>query len=236
SHHNQIGLFVEPDIDSNFRAIDSTNFTFTNMYVPDIIDPNNNTNIESFLKDIFFDYIFEKQNYDGSYSDIAGLGNMFSTYIAIETLKKVNISYLERKVQLGETENIANYLISSLNGGGWGFKFNQLLNDSDIISTFCAISLANNIEKSSILTNQKIEEFINSTWVPVIGSYRLSNNTLIATPETTFYGVRAFLGMNMSYSLAELLIIGGYLGTGYNLIDGGYINPETGMSDIQTTY
>jgi len=27
SHHNQMGLFVEPDIDSNYRAIDSTNFT-----------------------------------------------------------------------------------------------------------------------------------------------------------------------------------------------------------------
>jgi ABC-type multidrug transport system ATPase subunit/prenyltransferase beta subunit len=164
------------------------------------------------------------------------IGKLFSTYMAIETLKIGNKSYLERRVQLGETDNVASYLQSSLNGGGWGFKFNQLLNDSDIISTFCAISSAYNIAESSILTNQKIEEFINSTWLPVIGSYRLSNNSLIATPETTFYGVRAFLGMNMSYSLAELLNIGGYLGAGYNPIDGGYRNPETGMSDVQTTY
>ncbi|GAH06000.1 unnamed protein product, partial [marine sediment metagenome] len=192
THHNQIGLFVEPDIDSNYRAIDSTNFTFTNINAPDLIDPNNNTNVEFFLKDIFFNYIFEKQNYDGSYSDIAGLGNMFSTYMAIETLKIANISYLERRVQLGETDNIANYLISSLNGGGWGFRDNQYLNDSDIISTFSAIELAYSISEIPIIINKKVGEFINSTWS--LGSYRLTNNSLIITPETTFYGVRAYLG------------------------------------------
>lgn len=225
---------MEPDIDSNYRAIDSTNFTFTNMYAPDLIDPNNNINIEFFLKDIFFDYIFEKQNYDGSYSDIAGLGNLFSTYMAIETLKIANISYFERKVQLGETDNIANYLLSSLNGGGWGFKFNQLLNDSDIISTFSAIELAYSISEIPIITNKKVGEFINSTWS--LGSYRLTNNSLIITPETTFYGVRAYLGMNMSYNIIDLGEILVYFSSLYNHLDGGYFNPETSSSDIQSTY
>jgi len=225
---------VEPDIDSNYRAIDSTNFTFTNMYAPDLIDPNNNTNIEFFLKDIFFDYIFEKQNYDGSYSDIAGLGNLFSTYMAIETLKIANISYFERKVQLGETDNIANYLLSSLNGGGWGFKFNQLLNDSDIISTFSAIELAYSISETSIITNKKVEDFINSTWL--LGSYSLTNNSLISTPESTFYGVRAYLGMNMTYNIFDLISIWTYFSTLYNPLNGGYLNPETSSSDIQSTY
>ncbi|MBY8987023.1 MAG: ATP-binding cassette domain-containing protein, partial [Candidatus Lokiarchaeota archaeon] len=137
-------------------------------------------------------------------------------------------------VLLGETENIANYLINSLNGGGWGFKFNQLLNDSDIISTFCAISTAYSIAETSILTNPKIGEFINSAWLN--GSYRLTNNTFIATPETTFYGVRAFLELNMSYSLLENLEIGLYFNSLRNPIDGGYFNPETGMTDVQSTY
>ncbi len=234
THHNQIGLFVEPEIDSNYRAIDSTNFTFTNIYAPDLIDPNNNTNVQFFLKDIFFNYIFEKQNYDGSYSDIAGLGNLFSTYMAIETLKIANISYLERKVQLGETDNIAKYLLSSLNGGGWGFKFNQFLNDSDIISTFSAIKLSYSISEMSSITNKKVGEFINSTWLG--GSYRLTNNSLISTPEATFYGVRAYLRMNMTYSIFDLTSIWAYFGSLYNSFDGGYTNPETGMSDVQTTY
>ena len=234
THHNDIGLFVEPDIDSNYRAIDSINYSDSSIYAPELLNPNNNSNLEFFFRDFFFDYIFEKQNIDGSYSDIAGFGNMFSTYEAIETLKIMNRSYLERKILLGETENIADYLVNSLNGGGWGFKFNQLLNDSDIISTFCAISSAYSIAESSILTNQKIGEFINSTWLG--GSYRLTNDTLIATPETTFYGVRAFLGMNMSYSPFERSIIAAYLSSWYNPFDGGYLNPETGMSDVQTTY
>jgi len=101
THHNDKGLFVEPDIDSNFRAIDSINFTFSSINALELIDPNYNLNIESFYRNFFFDYIFEKQNNDGSYSDIAGFGNMFSTYEAIETLEITNKSYLERKINLG---------------------------------------------------------------------------------------------------------------------------------------
>jgi len=154
--------------------------------------------------------------------------------MAIETLKIANISYLERKIQLGETDNVANYILSSFNDGGWGFKFNQFLNDSDIISTFSGINLAKSIAKSSILTNQKIKEFINSTWLG--GSYALTNNSLVATPETSYYGVRAFLGMNMSYSFFENAAIGLYFNFRHNSLDGGYTNPETGMTDIQSTY
>jgi len=190
--------------------------------------------LDYYFRDFFFDYIFEKQNIDGSYSNIAGFGNLFSTYEALETIRIINKSYLENKILLGETENIAEYLISSLGGGGWGFKFNQLLNDSDIISTFCAIYSAYNIRDGNILTGRKIEEFINSTWL--VGSYGLTNTTLIATPETTFYGVRAFLGMNMSYNPAEVFAINTYLGISYNPFDGGYRNPQTALSDIETTY
>jgi len=234
THHNDVGLFVEPNIDSNFRAIDSINFTFSSINAPELIDPNYNLNIESFYRDFFFDYIFEKQNIDGSYSDIAGFGNMFSTYEAIETLEITNKSYLERKINLGETSNIANYLSTSLNEGGWGFKANQFLNDSDIISTFCAIELAYSLSESSLLLNQNIEEFIDSTWF--LGSYRLTNDSLDSNPETTFYGIRAFLGMNMSYNLIELIEIGFYFNLLFNTFDGGYINPETGISDIRSTY
>jgi ABC-2 type transport system ATP-binding protein len=234
THRNDIGLFVEPDIDSNFRAIDSINFTFSSINAPELIDPNYNLNIEFFSGNFFFDYIFEKQNIDGSYSDIAGFGNMFSTYEAIETLEIINKSYLERKINLGETSNIANYLVNSLNGGGWGFKAMPFLNDSDIISTFNAIEVSYSIAQSSILINQKIGEFINSTWFG--GSYRLANNSLIITPETTFYGIRAFLGMNMSYNFFENLSIGLFFNSLYNPFDGGYINPETGISDIRSTY
>ncbi len=233
THHNDAGLFVEPDIDSNFRAIDSINFTFSSINAPELINPNN-LSIESFYRNFFFDYIFEKQNIDGSYSDIAGFGNMFSTYEAIETLEITNKSYLERKINLGDTSNIANYLSTSLNEGGWGFKANQFLNDSDIISTFCAIELAYSLSESSLLLNQNIEEFINSTWLG--GSYRSTNDSLTSTPETTFYGVRAFLGMNMSYNFVELLLIEAYFNASYNPLDGGYINPDTGTTDVRSTY
>jgi len=234
THHNDVGLFVEPDIDSNFRAIDSINFTFSSINTPELINPNSNLNIESFYRNFFFDYIFEKQNIDGSYSDIAGFGNLISTYEAIETLEITNKSYLEHKINLGDTSNIANYISTSLNEGGWGFKANQYLNDSDIISTFCAIELAYSLSESSLLLNQNIEEFINSTWF--LGSYRLTNDSLVSNPETTFYGVKSFLGMNMSYNSIELLLIGAYFNASYNPFDGGYINTLTGTTDVQSTY
>ncbi|MFX0074339.1 MAG: ATP-binding cassette domain-containing protein [Candidatus Hermodarchaeota archaeon] len=227
-------MFVEPEIDTNFRAVDSINYTFSNIYIPELINPHNNPHLDFYFRNFFFDYIFEKQNIDGSYSDIAGFGNMFSTYEALETLNITNPSYLEEKILLGETSNIANYLLDSLNGGGWGFKLHQLVNYSDIISTFYAIKSAYNIREGSLLTNKRIEEFINSTWLG--GSYRLTNNSLIVTPETTYYGVRAFLGMNMSYNLAEVSAIGAYLGPLYNLFDGGYGKYLTAMSDIESTY
>ena len=126
THHNDIGLFVEPDIDSNYRAIDSINYSYSSIYAPELLNPNNNSNLEFFFRDFFFDYIFEKQNIDGSYSDIAGFGNMFSTYEAIETLKIMNRSYLERKILLGENQNLSFYLLTPQIGGGWFFKFTQL--------------------------------------------------------------------------------------------------------------
>jgi len=234
THHNDVGLFVEPDINSNFRASDSINFTFSSIHAPELINPNNNLNIESFFHNLFFDYIFEKQNIDGSYSDIAGFGNIFSTYEAIETIEIINKSYLEHKINLGETSNIASYLVKSLNGGGWGFKVMPFLNDSDIISTFCAIELAYSLSESSLLLNQNIEEFINSTWFG--GSYRLTNDSLVSNAETTFYGVRAFLGMNMSYNLVEQFDIGVYFNSLHNPFDGGYLNTLTGTTDVQSTY
>ncbi|GAJ23632.1 unnamed protein product, partial [marine sediment metagenome] len=123
----------------------------------------------------------------------------------------------ERKIQLSETDNIGNYLQSSLNDAGWGFRDNQYLNDSDIISTFSAIELAYSISEIPIIINKKVGEFINSTWS--LGSYRLTNNSLIITPETTFYGVRAYLGMNMSYNIIELGEILLYFSSLYNLLD-----------------
>ncbi len=49
THHNDIGLFVEPDIDSNFRAIDSINFTFSSINTPELINPNNNIKTKNLL-------------------------------------------------------------------------------------------------------------------------------------------------------------------------------------------
>jgi prenyltransferase beta subunit len=235
SHQNDLGLFVEPDIETNFRAIGSINFSLAEIISPDIINP-------CFLKELqirrekpyfFFDYLFEKQNSDGSYSDIGGLGNTETTYQAISTIYLANKTYLEEKIALNETQKIIEYLLTVLNGDGWGFKSISLLNTSDIISTFSAINTAYQLQSGNILLNSNITKFINSTWSG--SGYFLTNDTFVQTAETTYFGIQAFLGMNMSYSIFDKLALGTYFNSLYNL-DGGFSSTLGQSPDIQSTY
>ncbi len=237
THQNDHGLFIEPSLDSNFRAIDSINFSFASIFSSDLVNPNNisDEGVKTNKPNIFFDYIFEKQNTDGSYSDIGGLGNMISTHQAIKTLEIANRSYLNNKMQQGDTNNIINYLKNSLKEEGGGFMLISFLNESDIISTSCAIDLANILNGSNVLKNDNISKFINSTWVG--GGYKLSNEIMSPpTAETTYYGINAFLGMNMTYTTAELNATWFYFNSIYSIIDYGFSNILGGSSDVQSTY
>ncbi len=237
THQNDDGLFIEPTLDSNFRAIDSINFTFVSISSSELVNPNNisNQNVKTEKPNIFFDYIFEKQNIDGSYSDIGGFGNMISTYQAIKTLEIANQSYLQNKIQQNQTDNIINYINNSLNKEEGGFKLIPFLNITDLKSTSCAIYLANTLNGDFILRNENISKYINSTWL--VGSYKMTNDALsLATAESTYYGIQAFLGMNMTYTSAELSAIYIYLSSLYNVIDYGFSNILGGPSDVQSTY
>ncbi len=237
THQNDHGLFIEPSLDSNFRAIDSINFSFASISSSDLVNPNNisNEHVKANKPNIFFDYIFEKQNTDGSYSDIGGFGNMISTHQAIKSLEIASESYLNNKMQQGDTNNVINYLNNSLKEYGEGFMLIPFLNESDIISTSCAIDLANTLNGGIVLKNDNISKFINSTWV--VGSYKLSNEIMSSpTAETTYYGISAFLGMNMTYRASELLEILTFFNSLYSTIDYGFSNFIGEPSDVQSTY
>jgi len=235
SHQNDLGLFIEPDIETNFRAIDSINFSLAEGVFPALINPNKiiSIQIQNENPTFFFDYLFEKRNTDGSYSDIGGLGNTESTYYAIKTIFLANETYLQEKVLNNETSQIISYLESVLNGGGYGFKAISFINTSDIISTYCAIETAYQLQPNKILLNSNISKFINSTWSG--SGYSLLNNTWIQNPETTYFGIQAFLKMNMTYSIVEKVGLEGYFNSLYNL-DGGFASVPGGSSDILSTY
>jgi len=237
THQNDHGLFMEPSLEANYRAIDSINFTLLSILSSELVNPNNisNERVKANLPNIFFDYIFEKQNTDGSYSDIGGFGNMISTHQAIKTLEIANQSYLNNKIEQGETNKVIDYLNNSLKQEDGGFMLIPFLNESDIISTSCAIDLANTLNGENVIINDNISKFINSTWV--VGSYKLSkDNMSIPTAETTYYGIRAFLGMNMTYTNSELLEIWSYFNSLYSIVDGGFANIIGEPSDVQSTY
>ena len=215
THQNYAGLFIEPTIETNYRAIDSINYSYSSVVAPELINPINNIDpvVGPVLPNFFFDYIFEKQNYDGSYSDVGGFGNMISTYQAIKTLEISHLPYLYEKIIGSETLPIVYYLLRSLGGAGWGFRLFSFSEEPDIISTSSAIDLCYILFAYPILKIQNIKRFINSTWVA--GSYSYSNTSVYVTPETTYFGIKAFLAMNMTYQLSELVQISAYFNSLY---------------------
>ncbi|MFX1257363.1 MAG: prenyltransferase/squalene oxidase repeat-containing protein [Promethearchaeota archaeon] len=234
THQNpDSGLFIEPFIDCNYRAIDSINFSIASKSTTDLIDPTSNDHLKDDKEEFFFDYLFDKQNDDGSFSDIGELGNMFSTYEVIEIIDNLDSSFLNSKEKEDNIEDVIDYLEESLEINGWGFKLHELEPEADIISTFCAINLAKRFSASYIINNVNISKFINATWVD--GGYRYSLSTPAATPESTFYGIKAFLGMGMRYNVTQNNSIEIYFSSLYKS-DGGYSSSIGAVSDVRSTY
>ncbi|MHA1233336.1 MAG: hypothetical protein ACTSPQ_22155, partial [Candidatus Helarchaeota archaeon] len=59
-------------------------------------------------------YLIEKQNDDGSYSDIAGFGSIFSTFEVIETLDQIDKSFVDSYQNTERRIKIGDYLNNSL--------------------------------------------------------------------------------------------------------------------------
>ena len=132
---------------------------------------------------------------------------------------------------------IIEYVNNSMAENGSGFKSSGLSFMADIISTSNAIDLATNFSAVGTLNNQNISVFINNSR-GIDGGYR-SNPYSISTSdsESTFYGIKAFLGMNMTYLAIDLNPgFYGYFNTLYNQIDGGFAPLLGNSSDTQSTY
>ena len=147
SHQNpDSDLFIEPTIESTYRAIDSINFSNPILSSTNVINPRDNEHLSDDMRDFFFYYLFEKQNDNGSFSDIYGLGNMYSTYQVVETIDKLDNSFMRlanQEYDLNKIGLIIQYLGNSLAENGYGFKLNEYSPTPDILSTYCAIKLAN---------------------------------------------------------------------------------------------
>ncbi len=226
SHQNpDSGLFIEPNIDSNYRAIDSINFSSSVISSTDLINPRNNEHLSDNMEDFFLYYLFEKQNDNGSFSDINGLGNMFSTYEVIETIDKLDGSFINLHYKEDEVNKISliiQYLENSLEENGYGFKLNEYVPVPDIISTYCAIRLAKRFNAKYILNNENITKFVNLTLVDI-------------TPEFTYYRIQAYLELGLELNSTQKDAIYVYFLLFYSL-DGGYSIVAGGKSDVQSTF
>ncbi|MFX0138325.1 MAG: prenyltransferase/squalene oxidase repeat-containing protein, partial [Candidatus Hodarchaeota archaeon] len=219
SHQNpDSDLFIEPEIDANFRAIDSIDFSRLNPYLTDLIFPRSISYIKDY-DNFFFDYLFEKQNNNGSFSDIGGLGNMFSTYEVIKIIDLLNPTYFYSKSD--EIAKILTYIQNCLIENGWGFKYNEYAPVPDIISTYCAIHLANRFNAKYILNNPNITKYVSTT-------------TWAGEPiEQLYYRIKAFLELGEKFNQIQNDTIKTYLKFLKN-VDGGY--SSAGASNVQSTF
>ncbi|MFX1273765.1 MAG: ATP-binding cassette domain-containing protein [Promethearchaeota archaeon] len=239
SHKNPIsGLFIEPEIDINFHIIDAINWTDFNPTLFNLIDPRNNPYMEN--KPFFFlDYLFGKQNNDGSFSDIGYLGNMFSTYEVVQTINLLNDTFINPTQKQDEIDKMIQFVNNSLDNdpvyeNSSGFKLNSFSMSPDIISTSNAIALINNFSVPGILNNENISTYINSS--RVAGGYSLDSLTFTPDPESTYYGIEAFLNMNMTYNSGDLITSWGYFSSLYNNETGGFSSLPFNASDVQSTF
>jgi len=233
THQNDAGLFVEPNIDINFRAVDSVNFSITGST---IVDPEDYPN--PYLSHFMENYLIEKQNTDGSYSDIGGIGSLLSTYQVVKTIDKRNALLFNSPQNNFRVDGIASFISNSMNDAGWGFKGNTFLNDSDIITTYNAIYLANRFSRNDLINNTNIGKFINSTFLftGVGYGYFLTNLSLSITLESNYYGIKAFQVLGMNYSTSNSFLIYSFISSLYNITDGGYRDPLGLRTEVQSTY
>jgi ABC-2 type transport system ATP-binding protein len=218
-------LFIETTIEANYRAIDSINFSDSIISATDLINPRQNDYLDNDMEDFFYYYLFEKQNDNGSFSDIFGTGNMFSTYQVIETIDKLDNSFIDthnKDYEVNKVNLILDYLRNSLANDGYGFKLNELSPSSDIISTYCAIKLAKRFDANYLLNNENLTRFVNATLID-------------STPEFTYYRIKAFLSLGLTLNLTQKATIYGYF-LSLKKSDGGYSTVPSGESDIQSTY
>ena len=99
THQNpDSGLFIEPNIDSSFRAFDSINPNDIIGTPPiRLLHPNLNPELDGDKVDFFFDYLVEKQDHNGSFSDVNGLGNMHDTYKVVKTIDNLKSYFIDLK-------------------------------------------------------------------------------------------------------------------------------------------
>lgn len=261
SHRNpHTKLFLETDFDTNYRVVDSVdwNNNLGEFGEQIVIDPRDNPYLPADKHDFFFYYLYEKQNEDGGYSDVAGSSNILSTFEMMETIDNLNNTWINQTELYNQKKNtkIAEFTNSCLGKDGWGFKFSPIsspdlsslfpeitfisgaINDSypDIISTYMGIKLAQRFDDSKALLQyyNEICCFINST---KFGGYALTNNSLFdVDPQSTYYGIRAFQEMNMTYNATSLAYLSLYLGSLFNSTDGGYAAFPGNSSDAVSTY
>ncbi|MBD3253998.1 MAG: ATP-binding cassette domain-containing protein [Candidatus Lokiarchaeota archaeon] len=222
THQNpDSGLFIEPEIDSNYRAIHSIDFSLASSLGSKLINPKSNSELKNKYSDFFFDYLFEKQNDNGSFSDIGGLGDLISSYEVIQTIDTQYPDYFNDKSE--EIAELLNYIANSLEENGWGFKYNEFSPIGDIISTYSALKMANRFNAPYLYSNENVSRFVNASIL------------LNPTPELRYYSILSFLELGYSINSTLKTILETFFDLRYNPIDGGY-SASGGISNIQSTY
>ncbi|MHA1784590.1 MAG: prenyltransferase/squalene oxidase repeat-containing protein, partial [Candidatus Helarchaeota archaeon] len=239
---SQAGLFIECSIDSLFREINTTNALVNLAIQPDNFD----------TKKFQLYYLWNHQNSDGGFSDVAGAGNLADTYKALYAIDLLNSSALTDSANLDKLIKVISFVNKSKNSnGGYGFRppiqiemeglysSDPIYFNSTIENIFYAIKIykllnqtnAINITTSSAYFTDTID-YINDCQL-LGGGYKNQNETWLAqpNPSSSFFAVDTLYDLNRY----PLLNASTYFDSLQNA-DGGFGETLTAESDIASTY
>jgi len=234
------GLFVESSIDSLFRKL---NITGTLSLLPLEI-------ISQSIKEFQLHYLWEHQNIDGGFSDVAGAGNIADTYKALHAIHLLNDSSLHDINNLNLISNAIKFVNDSKNqDGGYGFRppiefelegfydSGSISSNSTVENTYYAIKiykLLNSTNAINITTSDSYFintiDYIHDCQV-IGGGYKSQNVTLLIlpNPDSTYFAVDSLYDLDQTPILNSSF----YLDSLQNS-DGGF--GEALTSNIPTTF
>ncbi len=202
-------IFIEPSIDTLYYA----------MLVYEDLSSTTEFNISEINRSIFNYFFWSRQNSDGGFSNVAGLGNIADTYMAIMGINKTNSTNT-----IDDYQNSKNIVLDFINkcrvddfnppftniSGYSSMPVSEILNElgvssyssyiiTDVISTSMAVQILNVFSEAPPNKTKIINYFLAS--MAITGGFRSSPFAITTSGDviSTYYAIKGLLVLNYSF-------------------------------------
>ncbi|MHA1270123.1 MAG: prenyltransferase/squalene oxidase repeat-containing protein [Candidatus Helarchaeota archaeon] len=241
--------------EDNIFTETSIDYLYHSLLIYNILNTSSEFQESEINKSIYNYFFRSRQNPDGGFSDIAGMGNMIDTYKAFIGINMTN-SFSLLNDSLGHIDLLMQFINNCL-VDEFIFPFNNItaysmrpissiLNElgmdsyesyliTDVSTTSMAVKILNMNSKSPPNVTKVINYFL-SSW-GILGGFRASPfvPNSIGDVISTYYAVQGLLVLNYTFSSIFNASIRTWLKSCQNL-DGGFSIYPGNASRLETTY